>query len=87
MALDPPQLNLNLFLLAFHTNLYKNRPIVKTEVENLFLAGDWVKLENPAMLMEASTTSAMVAANSILKKERLKEEPVLSVPLKGIFAR
>jgi carotenoid phi-ring synthase / carotenoid chi-ring synthase len=71
---------------AFHTNLYKNRPQVKTEVENLFLAGDWVKLENPAMLMEAATTSALEAANSIFTKEKLKQEPVLSVPLKGIFA-
>ena len=71
---------------AFHTNLYKTRPTVKTEVENLFLAGDWVKLENPAMLMEAATSSALVAANSILNKEGLEEEPVLSVPLKGIFA-
>ncbi len=71
---------------AFHTNLYKNRPTVKTEVENLFLAGDWVKLENPAMLMEAATTSALYAANSIFNKENLKEEHVYSVPLKGIFA-
>jgi len=71
---------------AFHTNLYKTRPAVKTEVENLFLAGDWVKLESPAMLMEAATTSALFAANSILKKEGLKEEQIYSVPLKGIFA-
>ncbi len=71
---------------AFHTNLYKNRPTVKTEVENLFLAGDWVKLENPAMLMEAATTSALYASNSIFIKEGLKEEPIHSVPLKGLFA-
>jgi len=71
---------------AFHTNLYKTRPIVKTDVENLFLAGDWVKLESPAMLMEAATTSALTAANFIFQKEKLKEVPVLSVPLKGIFA-
>ena len=58
---------------------------VKTEVENLFLAGDWVKLENPAMLMEAATTSAIYAANSIFRNEGLKEEPVLSVPLKGLL--
>jgi isorenieratene synthase len=70
---------------AFHTNLYKTRPQVKTEVENLFLAGDWVKLESPAMLMEAATTSAMVAANSIFRNEGLKEEPVLSVPLNGLL--
>jgi isorenieratene synthase len=72
---------------AFHTNLYKTRPTVKTEVENLFLAGDWVKLESPAMLMEAATTSALTAANSILKEEGVKEEQIYSVPLKGIIAR
>jgi carotenoid phi-ring synthase / carotenoid chi-ring synthase len=70
---------------AFHTNLYKTRPTVKTDVENLFLAGDWVKLESPAMLMEAATTSALYTANLIFNKERLREEPLLSVPLKGIF--
>jgi isorenieratene synthase len=70
---------------AFHTNLFKTRPKVKTEVENLFLAGDWVRLESPAMLMEAATTSAMVASNSIFRNEGLKEEPVLSVPLKGLL--
>jgi carotenoid phi-ring synthase / carotenoid chi-ring synthase len=70
---------------AFHTNLFKTRPQVKTEVENLFLAGDWVRLECPAMLMEAATTSAMVASNSIFRNEGLKEEPMLSVPLKGLL--
>jgi isorenieratene synthase len=72
---------------AFHTNLYKTRPTVKTSVENLYLAGDWVKLDNPAMLMEAATTSALISANSILSKEGLKEEQIYSVPLKGIIAR
>jgi carotenoid phi-ring synthase / carotenoid chi-ring synthase len=71
---------------AFHTNLYKTRPTVKTDVENLFLAGDWVKLENPAMLMEAATTSALYVANLIFNKEGLKEESLHSVPLKGLFA-
>lgn len=72
---------------AFHTNLYKTRPTVKTEVENLFLAGDWVKLDSPAMLMEAATTSAMFAVNEILKKEKLKDEQIFSVPLKGLFTK
>ncbi len=71
---------------AFHTNLYKTRPTVKTEIENLFLAGDWVKLENPAMLMEAATTSALYAANEIFNTENIRQETILSVPLKGIFA-
>ncbi len=72
---------------AFHTNLYKTRPAVKTDVENLFLAGDWVKLDSPAMLMEAATTSALYAANSILNKEGLKEEQLYSVPLKGLLTK
>jgi len=72
---------------AFHTNLYKNRPTVKTKIENLFLAGDWVKLESPAMLMEAATTSALYAANFIFNQEGLTEEPIYSVPLKGLFSR
>jgi isorenieratene synthase len=71
---------------AFHTNLYKSRPEYITEVPNLFLAGDWVKLPLPAMLMEAATTSALFAANEILKKEKLREEQVLTVPLKGVLA-
>ncbi len=70
---------------AFHTNLFKTRPQVKTEVENLFLAGDWVRLDSPAMLMEAATTSALYSVNHILEQENLKQNPIFSVPLKGIF--
>ena len=36
--------------------------------------------------MEAAATSAIYAANSIFDNEGLKEEPVFSVPLKGIFS-
>jgi isorenieratene synthase len=71
---------------AFHTNLYKQRPEYKTPIPNLYLAGDWVKLPCPAMLMEAATTSALYSANDILSKENLKQEPIFSVPLNGIFA-
>jgi isorenieratene synthase len=71
---------------AFHTNLFNNRPGFKTEIENLYLAGDWVKLDCPAMLMEAATTSALYCVNNIISKEGLKEEPMFSVPIRGIFA-
>ena len=71
---------------AFHTNLYESRPDFKTDVPGMYLAGDWVRLPVPAMLMEAATTSALFAANEIMKNENLREEPVLTVPLKGIFA-
>ena len=71
---------------AFHTSLFKNRPGFKTSIENLYLAGDWVKLDCPVMLMEAAATSAMFSANDILKKENLREIPIYSVPLKGVLA-
>lgn len=71
---------------AFHTGLAANRPGWKTEIPGLYLAGDWVKLPTPAMLMEASCTSALLAANDILQREGLRSEPLYSVPLKGFLA-
>ena len=71
---------------AFHTGLYKNRMEPITKVNNLYLTGDWIKLPIPAMLMEASASSALYAANDIFEKENLQTEPIYSVPLKGIFA-
>ena len=71
---------------AFHTNLYKNRPEPVTEIPGLYLCGDWIKLPVPAMLMEAAATSAIYAVNNILRHENLQQEPVYSVPLKGLFA-
>ena len=71
---------------AFHTNLFKNRAEHKTGIEGLYLAGDWVKLPVPAMLMEAAATSAIYSVNEILKSEGLQQEPIYSVPLKGIFS-
>lgn len=71
---------------AFHTGLYRNRPGCNTGIKGLYLAGDWIRLPIPAMLMEAAASSAIYAVNEILKTERLQLEPVYSVPLKGIFA-
>jgi isorenieratene synthase len=73
-------------MTAFHTGLHSKRPGVKTAINKLYFAGDWVHLPCPAMLMEAATTSGILAANEILQGEYLQKEPVYSVPLKGIFA-
>ena len=71
---------------AFYTNLNKGRPEFTTAIPNLYLAGDWVKTGLPAMLMEGAYTSGIMCANSILTKNGLQEEPVRSVPTRGIFA-
>ncbi len=72
---------------ALHTGMYAFRPTVETEAAGLFLAGDWVKLPRPAMLMEAACMSGVLAANGILCSERLREEEVFSVPPQGILSR
>lgn len=71
---------------AFHLNQYKNRPEVETVVPNLYLAGDWVKLPVPAMLMEAAYTSGAMAANYIFTQENLRENILESVSNHGLFA-
>jgi isorenieratene synthase len=71
---------------AFHTGLYAQRPTVTTEVPGLYLAGDWVKLNHPSMLMEAAYTSGALAANCIFSSENLRENLLFSVPAKGLFA-
>lgn len=71
---------------AFHTGLYTERPGVETEVPGLYLAGDWVKMDNCSMLMEAAYTSGALAANAILRENDLQEHPLESVPLKGLLA-
>jgi isorenieratene synthase len=45
-----------------------------------------VKLPLPAMLMEAAATSALLAANAILRADGAREVQVWSVPPRGILA-
>jgi len=71
---------------AFYTGLNNQRPGYRTAIPNLYLAGDWVKTGLPAMLMEGAYTSGMLCANAILTKKGLQEEPVRSVPMRGLFA-
>ncbi|MBN2495538.1 MAG: FAD-dependent oxidoreductase [Deltaproteobacteria bacterium] len=72
---------------AFHTGLHAQRPEVETELPGLFLAGDWVKLPFPAMLMEAAASSGLLAANAILQAAGLRPEPLQSVPPLGLLTR
>lgn len=71
---------------AFHKGLAASRPGVTTEVPGLYLAGDWVKMDNPSMLMEGAYTSGALAANAIFNLEGLQENLLESVPLKGVLA-
>lgn len=72
---------------AFHVGMGAHRPSVETELPGLMLAGDWVKLPCPAMLMEAAHTSGRIAANAIARSAGLRQSPVYTVPLKGLLTK
>ena len=71
---------------AFHVGMAAHRPAVETPVPGLYLAGDWVKLPYPAMLMEAACMAGLSAANALLRHQGLREETIFSVPPKGLLA-
>jgi isorenieratene synthase len=71
---------------AFHVGMAAQRPEVETPVRGLLLAGDWVKLPYPSMLMEAACVAGLLSANAILRAHGLREEAVFSVPAKGVLA-
>ncbi len=62
------------------------RPTTVTSVPNLLLAGDHVKLDVVACLMEAACVSGRLAANAILAAEGLREVPIPTVEPKGPLA-
>ncbi len=71
---------------AFHTNQYALRPQIQTATKGFYLAGDWVKMDNCTMLMEAAYTSGALAANYIFDAEGLRENLLESVPAKGLLS-
>lgn len=71
---------------AFHVGMQAERPTVGTGVPGLYCAGDWVKLDFPAMLLECACASGLVAANAIFAEDGIQAEPVWSVPLRGLMA-
>lgn len=86
-AILAEHLQVNRDFTAFHTGLWAERPATVIDVPNLFLAGDWVRLPLPAMLMEAAVTSGLLAANEVLDRSGLQTEPIDSVPPRGLLAR
>lgn len=71
---------------GFHVGTHATRPSWETERDTLFLAGDWVSLPLPAMLMEAAFTSGLLASNAICRREGVREYPVWTVPQRGLMA-
>lgn len=86
MRIHHRSLSLRADFTALHVGMAKDRPTHRTELDTLVLAGDWVALPIPAMLMEAAYSAGLYAANHVLAREGLRQEPVFSVPLRGLLA-
>ncbi len=72
---------------AFQPGAYANRPQTKTPFEGLYIAGDFVKLDIPAALMEGAVTSGFLAANCLLEEWNVRGENIQSVPTQGILSK
>jgi isorenieratene synthase len=70
---------------AFHVGMRAERPETETGIPGLVVAGDWVKLPFPAMLMEGAFVSGVWAANALLRREGVRPEQVWSVPPRGVL--
>ena len=72
---------------AFGPGSHARRPTVRTPHPNLYLAGDFVRVNQPSALMERAATAGIIAANAILHRWRLPPEPVAAVRRGGILPR
>lgn len=65
---------------AFRAGEEPFRPGITTALENLYLAGDWVRTPEPVMFMERAVTAGRRAANEILEKLGLDPWPLEPPP-------
>lgn len=71
---------------AFDVGSDATRPGVATDADELYLAGDWVRMPFPSALMERSAASATLAVNAILGRYGVRPVQVYSVPPRGLLA-
>jgi len=72
---------------AFRPGTARQRPRVMTPEPDLVLAGDLVHTDFPSALMERAVATGMLAANVLLQRRGVREEPLHSVVPRGLFAR
>jgi len=72
---------------ALHVGMANDRPGVETGIPGLCLAGDWVALPAPAMLMEAACLSGALAANVLCAQRGVQSHAIHTVPLRGMLSR
>ena len=71
---------------AFAPGGHARRPGVATPADGLALAGDFVRLDFPAALMEKAASSGFLAANDLLARWDVAPQAIWSVPRTGPLA-
>jgi len=88
-SLEPLVIHVNSYQnfpsFAKGTNISKPKPdtLVKEGLPNLYLAGDWIRTEFPAALMERAVLTGKRCANHILLKDSVRQVPLKVLPTKG----
>lgn len=72
---------------AFPPGSHPDRPRIETPEPGLLLAGDFVHTPFPTALMERAASSGILAANDLLRRWGVAEEPLWSIPPRGPLAR
>ena len=70
---------------AFGPGSHARRPGVATPHPGVYLAGDFVRIDQPCALMERAAATGISAANAILQRWNLPPEPVASVRRGGLL--
>ncbi len=87
MTIHDEHLRVGADFTSFGVGEHAQRPGTRSAVPRLVMAGDWVRLPCPAMLMEAACTSGLYAVNEICAREGIRGELIESVPLRGLMRR
>ena len=86
LTIHAEHLQLKRDFAAFHVGMWAGRPAVDSGVPGLFFAGDWVRLDFPAMLLEAACASGLTAANAVLARHGVQGVQIDAVPPRGLLA-
>lgn len=70
---------------SFERGQHDLRPTVATPIKNVYLAGDFVKLDVPTALMERAVMSGFLAANHILEARAGTAQPIRHVSTRGLL--
>jgi isorenieratene synthase len=65
----------------------RHNPPIQGSIDNLLMCGSWVNLEQPVHDMEKAVTTGLLAANAILRAEKVRQAPVIQTRTRSLPQR